>query len=117
MELQRDFDKHSAPLFEGWEEAILWPCLQGVMGEVYADDLERPISAAILGDFCFQAGGPRAETALSWLTTYRHPNAILIPRSEGWDAHNGASAALAEQLGYRYGYPYTAFRVWREKLQ
>lgn len=32
----------------------------------------------------------------------------LIP---GWDAQNEASAALAEQLGYRYDHPYPAYEV------
>ena len=25
-----------APLFAGWQETIIWSCLQGEMGEVYA---------------------------------------------------------------------------------
>ena len=24
-------------LFEGWEETLIWSCLQGVMGKIYAD--------------------------------------------------------------------------------
>lgn len=38
-------------LFEGWKETILWSCLQGVMGRIYVDSLEKPASAlALLGD-------------------------------------------------------------------
>lgn len=67
-------------LFEGWEETIIWSCLQGIMGEVYADDnealyhdkasrhneakqhLEKHRSAmAVLGDFCFFAGEANAD--------------------------------------------------------
>ncbi len=49
-------------LFEGWEETLIWSCLQGVMGEVYADDVRNPASAmAILGDFVFFAGEPDEE--------------------------------------------------------
>ena len=55
-------------LFEGWEESLIWTCLEGVneqeqvMGAVYADDLDAPGSAiAVLGDFCFLAGAPNPE--------------------------------------------------------
>ncbi|MBZ2406488.1 GNAT family N-acetyltransferase [Liquorilactobacillus hordei] len=49
-------------LFNGWNETIIWSCLQGVMGHLYADSIENPQSAmAILGDFCFLAGVPNQE--------------------------------------------------------
>ncbi len=52
-------------LFGDWQEAILWACLQDVMGKVYADDSENPRSAiAVLGDFCFLAGVPDKELVL-----------------------------------------------------
>lgn len=44
----------AAPLFAGWEETIIWSCLQGIMGEIYVDDVEQPMAAkAVLGDFAF----------------------------------------------------------------
>ena len=24
----------AAPLFEGWQETMIWSCLQGIMGEI-----------------------------------------------------------------------------------
>lgn len=55
-----------ALLFEGWEETLIYSCLQGVMGKVYADSIEMPSSAmAILGDFCFFAGKSNKELILS----------------------------------------------------
>ena len=30
----------AAPLFDGWQETLIWSCLQGVMGEIYADSPE-----------------------------------------------------------------------------
>lgn len=52
-------------LFEGWEESIIWSCVQGVMGEVYADSRVTPMSAmAVLGDFVFFAGVPNQELVL-----------------------------------------------------
>ena len=60
------------PLFEGWEETMIWSCLQGVMGDLYADDSGDPAASskasskisgpeaakAVLGDFIFLAGKP-----------------------------------------------------------
>ena len=44
--------KNAAGLFAGWQETMVWSCLQGVMGRVYGDDGENPVSAmALLGDF------------------------------------------------------------------
>ena len=49
-------------LFAGWQETMIWSCLQGVMGHLYADSADNPQSAmAILGDFCFFAGTPDRE--------------------------------------------------------
>ena len=49
--------KKAAPLFEGWQETMIWSCLQKVMGSIYVDSPENPASAmALLGDFCFFAG-------------------------------------------------------------
>ncbi len=72
----------AAPLFEGWQETLIWSCLQGVMGKVYVTSLERPASAvAVLGDFCFLAGKPDREMVL------REPEkgwSLLIPQNDGW---------------------------------
>lgn len=46
-----------APLFAGWEQTMIWSCLQGCMGVAYADDLNNPASAQIVtGPFCYFAG-------------------------------------------------------------
>ena len=51
--------KEAAILFEGWQEGIIWSCLQGIMGEICVEEGENPESAAAhLGDFCFLAGEP-----------------------------------------------------------
>lgn len=45
------------PLFAGWQEALIWSCLQGCMGSAAADDPVQPQSARItVGDFCFFCG-------------------------------------------------------------
>ena len=49
-------------LFENWQETMIWSCLQGMMGDIYTDNIEHPASAvAVLGDFCFLAGEPKKE--------------------------------------------------------
>ena len=74
-----------APLFAGWQETIIWSCLQGEMGEVYAPVGEAPVSAlATLGDFTFLAGEPREEL-VRFLPPNRRPDYhILVPQNEGW---------------------------------
>lgn len=42
-------------IFAGWEETIIWSCLQGVMGEIYT---ENEAAMAMLGDFAFLVGKP-----------------------------------------------------------
>ena len=74
-----------APLFAGWQETILWSCLQGVMGEVYAPAGEGPTAAlATLGDFTFLAGQPQGELA-AFVPPGRSPAFhLLVPQNEGW---------------------------------
>lgn len=70
------------PLFAGWEETMVWSCLQGVMGSVYAPDEEHPRSAAAqLNDFCFFTGEPIRE--LVELDFAR--DLILTPRNAAWE--------------------------------
>ena len=74
-------------LFKGWEETLIWSCLQKVMGAVYTNDLENPVSAAaIIGDFCFFAGKPDKE-----IVSYKPEGCgkdfmIMIPQNEEWTA-------------------------------
>ena len=46
----KDTNKIS-PLFGHWEETLIWSCLQGIMGKIYANDLTAPTAAmAVIGD-------------------------------------------------------------------
>ncbi|MDO4314491.1 MAG: GNAT family N-acetyltransferase [Oscillospiraceae bacterium] len=77
--------ERAAVLFKGWPETILWSCLQGVMGAIYADDSDVPRSAAaMLGDFCFLAGEPLP--ALAEQALWGRPSCILIPKDNRWNA-------------------------------
>jgi len=73
----------AAPLFAGWQETMIWSCLQGVMGRMYADRPERPVSAAaLLGDFCFLAGKPNRE--LMFCGSDQQEFLIMVPGSRAW---------------------------------
>lgn len=57
-------EAHATPavsaLFDGWQDTMVWSCLDGTMGHLYVTpDADNPRSAmAILGSFCFFAGIP-----------------------------------------------------------
>ena len=77
--------KNAAGLFAGWQETMVWSCLQGVMGRVYGDDGEEPVSAmALLGDFCFFAGKPHRELVLEAPGLEGRDFLIMTPRDQGW---------------------------------
>jgi len=81
-------------LFGNWEETLIWSCLQKIMGDMYADDLEEPQSAmAILGDFCFFAGLPNEELVLYKSEGCMQNFMIMIPQNTQW----------AELIKYNYG--------------
>lgn len=73
----------AAPLFEGWQETLIWSCLHKVMGKIYTDSLENPISAmAVLGDFCFLAGKANRELVL-YETGQKF--VIMVPEHKEWE--------------------------------
>jgi len=78
------YDKKSiSKLFAGWEETMIWSCLQDCMGAAYADDLYRPLSAQIiLGGFCFLAG------EVNYDLIRNNPDSafeILVPQNRQWE--------------------------------
>ena len=71
-----DWERLTA-LFDGWEETMVWSCLQGVMGRAKWNE---GVTAGLIasGDFCFLAGEPdRALLA-------RAAGPILAPRTPDW---------------------------------
>lgn len=74
-----------AKLFDGWEETLIWSCLQRVMGHIFANDLENPTSAmAIIGDFCFFAGEPMKELVEFKPECCKQGFIIMTPGAKGW---------------------------------
>ncbi len=77
----------AAHLFEGWQETMIWSCLQGVMGNIYADASEHPSGAmALLGDFCFLAGKPDRDLVMYQPEGRRLEYLIMVPqKGTDWD--------------------------------
>ena len=70
----------AAALFDGWNEALIWSCLQGHMGNMILVDNENPLSAMIdIGDFRFFAGNPNIA-----LLTIPDRTKLLIPKDGAW---------------------------------
>ncbi len=71
----------AAHLFAGWQETMIWSCLQGIMGKILADDENDPESAAAcLGSFVFFAGKPDADL----LKSRPAECFIMVPQNEDW---------------------------------
>lgn len=70
-------------LFCGWEETLIYSCMQKVMGKIYVVDMEKPKSTkAVVGCFVFLAGEPCEELIL-----HKCDGAcILTPQNEAWAA-------------------------------
>lgn len=71
----------AAALFAGWNEAMIWSCLQGYMGSLLTDNEKDPKSAVIvIGDFCFFAGIANPELFRT-IQGFK----LLIPKDETWE--------------------------------
>ena len=70
-------------LFDGWQETLIYSCLQKVMGKIFVTDPESPKSAmAFVGCFAFYAGEPDNELVR------RKPDGFVImtPQNKAWEA-------------------------------
>lgn len=85
MVYQLERAQKAASLFQGWQETMVWSCLQGIMGSIWADSLENPVSAAaVLGDFSFFAGIPCREVVLHRPAQCKEDFRIMVPRDRNW---------------------------------
>ena len=70
------------PLFEGWNETLIYSCLQKVMGKIYVTDPNAPVSAmAYAGCFAFYAGVPDKELVLAKPKGF----VIMTPQNKEWE--------------------------------
>jgi len=75
----------ASDLFAGWRDSVVWSALQGVMGKIYVDSLEKPKSGvAMLGDFCFLSGKPESEVISGALANSASEEVILVPQNADW---------------------------------
>lgn len=87
MTYKIEHTEKAAPLFTGWQETLIWSCLQNVMGEIYADSQDEPCSAmALIGDFCFLAGRPNKELAMYEPENCKKDFMIVVPQTEEWES-------------------------------
>ena len=71
----------AAGLFDGWQETLIYSCLQKVMGKVYVTDVGNPRSAyAYAGCFAFYAGEPDRELVMNKPGGF----VIMTPRNDAW---------------------------------
>ena len=69
-------------LFEGWQETLIYSCLQKVMGKVFVTDTDAPESAfAYVGCFGFFAGKPDHELVENIPEGF----AIVVPQNKAWE--------------------------------
>ncbi len=107
----------AAPLFAAWEDldASISACLDHVMGQVLADDSERPKSAmAVIGGFAYCAGEPdpelvRAAADPALLRSAEDPETagsaadrqlLLVPQNDAWAAMIENSFAANKRIRY-----------------
>ena len=76
----------ASALFAGWQDSVVWSAVQGVMGKIYVDSLEKPESGAVmLGDFCFLSGKPNSEVISGALANRcMQRKLILVPQNDDW---------------------------------
>lgn len=75
----------ASALFAGWQDSVVWSALQGVMGKIYVDSLEKLESGAVmLGDFCFLSGKPESEVISGALANSASEEVILVPQNDDW---------------------------------
>lgn len=68
-------------LYAGWQDTMIFSCLQRVMGRIYVTDINAPQSAlAVIGDFRFLAGVPQKELIMK----AADGACLIVPRDESW---------------------------------
>lgn len=101
--------KKAEALFAGWEETLIYSCLQQVMGKIYVTDIESPKAAcAFVGCFAFYAGEPNEELVKNKPEGF----VIMTPMNEDWanmiekcfpDAKRVTRYAIRKNTGFDVG--------------
>ena len=83
-------------LFEGWQETMVYSCLQKVMGKVFVTNTDHPKSVcAYAGCFAFYAGEPDKEIVKNKPEGF----VIMVPKNEEWaelieECYSGAKKVI-----------------------
>ncbi len=95
VELEKTEMNRIAYLFDGWEETMIWSCLQGCMGRAWANGSrlaeDRPLvekvtaGQIIVGDICFFAGEPDVELIHHIPEDFPSKVIIMVGRDERWN--------------------------------
>ena len=81
MVIELDDTSKVKELFAGWQETLIYSCLQKVMGRIYVTDPDEPVSAfAYVGCFGFFAGKPDRELVENKPEGF----SILVPQNDAW---------------------------------
>lgn len=92
-------------LFAGWDETLIWSFLQGIMGNAWADSLQKPTSAQIItGDFCFFAGVPSIELVKHIPNSFTSEALLMVPQTQEWEACIEAVYASRAERFTRYAF-------------
>lgn len=105
-------------LFADWQETCIWSALQGIMGDIYAEDCEAPDAAmVILGDFCFLAGEPCAELVAYKPEEYKKNYIIMVPENDTWSMLIERHYKEGAEKNFRYAIKKNAGNFNKEKLE
>ncbi|NLO40222.1 MAG: GNAT family N-acetyltransferase [Ruminiclostridium sp.] len=79
----------SAPLFQDLEITMLWSCLEGFMGNAWADNIENPRCARIItADFCCFAGDSSSSEAVLFVkdipSIFPKNSILMVPENDAW---------------------------------
>lgn len=98
-------------LFDGWDETVVWSALDGVMGDIYANEA-LTAAAAVLGDFAFIASpepdADAVQALLRALKAQTDHELILVAQSDALfslckalvgDAETGVRYAVKKERG------------------
>ena len=73
--------KLATSIFEGWQETLIYSCLEKVMGKIFVTDTVAPKAAmAYVGCFAFVAGEPDRELVMGKPDGF----VIMVPQNTAW---------------------------------
>ena len=81
----------TSQLFDGWEETMIYSCLDGTMGTIYGNEKS---AVCYLGDFVFVAGTPCVKL-LQWTEGLGKSFLIFVSKNEDWHP------LIVSYFGYR----------------